>query len=162
MVQKHTRTPDLSTVALTVSTSSSAGKSCHPDHLPLSFANLPHGPKSIQQMTPSNTSYDLPSDAPSSVLREDGIEYGFIGKLQGLKYEPSGANRVERDSLPKAARRAHAEACGKQTGRKASPKGERGGANQYRRDITDRASLEKNFREKFEALNRVRLTEADF
>ena len=25
--------------------------------------------------------------APAPVLREDGIEYGFIGKLQGLKYE---------------------------------------------------------------------------
>jgi type I restriction enzyme, R subunit len=32
----------------------------------------------------------------------------------------------------------------------------------YRSDITDRASLEKNFREKFEALNRVRLTDAEF
>jgi type I restriction enzyme R subunit len=33
------------------------------------------------------TTYDLPPDAPRSVLREDGIEYGFIGTLQGLKYE---------------------------------------------------------------------------
>jgi type I restriction enzyme R subunit len=32
----------------------------------------------------------------------------------------------------------------------------------YRPDITDRATLEKNFREKFEALNRVRLTEGEF
>lgn len=32
----------------------------------------------------------------------------------------------------------------------------------YRRDITDRASLEQNFREKFEALNRVRLIDAEF
>ena len=32
----------------------------------------------------------------------------------------------------------------------------------YRLDITDRASLEKNFREKFEALNRVRLTDDEF
>ncbi|MFZ4776111.1 MAG: type I restriction endonuclease, partial [Terrimicrobiaceae bacterium] len=31
-----------------------------------------------------------------------------------------------------------------------------------RPDITDRASLEKNFREKFEALNRVNLTDAEF
>jgi type I restriction enzyme R subunit len=31
-----------------------------------------------------------------------------------------------------------------------------------RPDIHDRASLEKNFREKFEALNRVRLTDAEF
>ena len=52
-------------------------------------------------------------------LREDGIEYGFIGTLQGLKYE-------------------------------------------YRPDITDRASLEQNFREKFEALNRVSLTDSEF
>lgn len=57
--------------------------------------------------------------APPSLLREDGIEYGFIGTLQKLKYE-------------------------------------------YRKDITDRASLEKNFREKFESLNRVRLTDAEF
>ena len=33
---------------------------------------------------------------------------------------------------------------------------------EYRSDITDRASLEKNFREKFEALNRVRLTDTEF
>jgi len=32
----------------------------------------------------------------------------------------------------------------------------------YRPDICDRASLEKNFREKFEALNRVHLTDAEF
>ena len=32
----------------------------------------------------------------------------------------------------------------------------------YRSDINDRASLERNFREKFEALNRVRLTDAEF
>ncbi len=70
-------------------------------------------------MPPSKISYDLPSDAPRSVLREGGIEDGFIGKLQGLKYE-------------------------------------------YRRDITDRAALERNFREKFEALNRCRLTDSEF
>lgn len=33
---------------------------------------------------------------------------------------------------------------------------------EYRADITDRAALEKNFRQKFEALNRVRLTDAEF
>jgi hypothetical protein len=33
---------------------------------------------------------------------------------------------------------------------------------EYRPDITDRASLERNFREKFEALNRVTLTDAEF
>jgi len=32
----------------------------------------------------------------------------------------------------------------------------------YRQDVRDRATLEKNFREKFEALNRVRLTDAEF
>ena len=70
-------------------------------------------------MPRSEVRYDLPSDAPTSVLREDGIESGLIGRLQGLKYE-------------------------------------------YRPDITNRATLEKNFREKFEALNRVRLTDAEF
>ncbi len=33
---------------------------------------------------------------------------------------------------------------------------------EYRSDITDRAALEKNFRGRFEALNRVKLTEAEF
>ena len=70
-------------------------------------------------MTPSKNTYDLPSDTPRSVVWEDQIEYGFIGTLQGLKYE-------------------------------------------YRRDITNRAALEQNFREKFEALNRVRLTNSEF
>ena len=32
----------------------------------------------------------------------------------------------------------------------------------YRKDIRDRNSLEQNFREKFESLNRVRLTENEF
>ncbi|MGC3980073.1 MAG: type I restriction endonuclease subunit R [Steroidobacteraceae bacterium] len=67
-----------------------------------------------------NTPNNYPAHEPSRPgVREGDIEYGFIGKLQGLKYE-------------------------------------------YRADITDRASLEKNFREKFEALNRVRLTDAEF
>ncbi len=70
-------------------------------------------------MPRSDVRYDLPSAAPPSVVREDHIESGFIGKLQGLKYE-------------------------------------------YRPDITDRASLERNFRAKFEELNRVRLTDAEF
>ena len=73
----------------------------------------------ITMPTPSNFTYAPPSDFPSSVLREDGVESGFIGTLQGLKYE-------------------------------------------YRSDITDRASLERNFREKFESLNRVCLTDAEF
>ena len=33
---------------------------------------------------------------------------------------------------------------------------------EHRADIRDRATLDKNFREKFEALNRVRLTDAEF
>ena len=33
---------------------------------------------------------------------------------------------------------------------------------EHRADIRDRAALEQNFREKFEALNRVRLTDAEF
>lgn len=68
--------------------------------------------------TSSDSNYS-PHNAPPSVLREEGIEYGFIGTLQKLKYE-------------------------------------------YRQDITDRASLEKNFREKFESLNRCRLTDSEF
>jgi len=70
-------------------------------------------------MPASKSTYDLPSGAPCPVVKEEHIEYGFIGKLQGLKYE-------------------------------------------YRADIRDRAALEKNFRERFEALNRVKLTEAEF
>lgn len=70
-------------------------------------------------MPDSNFNYGQSSDTTRSVVRENRIEAGFIGKLQSLKYE-------------------------------------------YRRDITDRATLEKNFREKFEALNRVRLTDSEF
>lgn len=70
-------------------------------------------------MPPSKSIYDLPSPGQSPSVKEEHIEYGFIGKLQNLKYE-------------------------------------------YRADIRDRASLEKNFREKFEALNRVKLTDAEF
>ncbi|MDO9612202.1 MAG: type I restriction endonuclease subunit R [Serpentinimonas sp.] len=72
---------------------------------------------------PSSTAvtltYDLPPAAPSPIVKEEQIEYGFIGKLQSLKYE-------------------------------------------YRADIRDRATLEQNFRDKFEALNRVKLTDAEF
>ncbi len=70
-------------------------------------------------MPSSKFTYDQQSGAPSSVVKEEQIEYGFIGKLQNLKYE-------------------------------------------YRADIRDRASLERNFREKFEALNRVHLTDGEF
>jgi type I restriction enzyme R subunit len=66
----------------------------------------------------SDIKYPL-ADAAPSVVREDTIEYGVIGTLQGLKYT-------------------------------------------YRPDIRDRAALEKNFRDKFEALNRVRLTDSEF
>ncbi len=63
--------------------------------------------------------YDPPSAPPSLGVKEEQVEYGFIGKLQSLKYE-------------------------------------------YRPDIRDRASLERNFREKFEALNRVHLSDGEF
>ena len=70
-------------------------------------------------MTPPKVNYHDVPELPGSVVREDTIEYGFIGTLQKLKYE-------------------------------------------YRPDIRDRAALEANFREKFEALNRVRLTDSEF
>lgn len=70
-------------------------------------------------MTSAKITYDLASDKPGQGVKEEQIEYGFIGKLQGLKYE-------------------------------------------YRPDIRDRAALERNFREKFEALNRVNLSDAEF
>ncbi len=70
-------------------------------------------------MPPSKFTYDPPAGKPSHVVREEQIEYGFIGKLQDLKYV-------------------------------------------YREDIRDRAALERNFREKFEALNRVSLTNGEF
>ena len=48
------------------------------------------------------------------------------------KVEPSGANRVERDSLHEVQpARAGAAAHGKQTASGAARRGERGGANQY-------------------------------
>ena len=70
-------------------------------------------------MPSSRFTYKEPSGAPSPVVKEDQIEYGFIGKLQNLKYE-------------------------------------------YRADIRDRAALERNFREKFQALNRVHLSDGEF
>ena len=47
-------------------------------------------------MPPAKITYDLPPAPAPSVLREDGIESGFIGKLQGLKYEyrPDITNRA--------------------------------------------------------------------
>ncbi len=53
------------------------------------------------------------------IVKEADIEYGFVGKLQDLKYT-------------------------------------------YRKDIKDINALELNFRQKFEALNRVKLTDAEF
>jgi len=38
-------------------------------------------------MPSSKFTYDLPPSTPSPLVREGQIEYGFIGKLQGLKYE---------------------------------------------------------------------------
>jgi type I site-specific restriction-modification system R (restriction) subunit len=70
-------------------------------------------------MKPKKVSYHSATEFPSSVVREEHVEYGFIGTLQKLKY-------------------------------------------QYRPDIRDRAALEQNFREKFEALNRVHLTDSEF
>ncbi|MDP4301481.1 type I restriction endonuclease subunit R [Leptothrix discophora] len=70
-------------------------------------------------MPSSKSDYGPLSGAPSPVVKEEHIEYGFIGKLQSLKYE-------------------------------------------YRPDIRDRAALERNFREKFEALNRVHLSDGEF
>ena len=70
-------------------------------------------------MPSSKQTYDLPSAPQSLGVKEEQVEYGFIGKLQKLKYE-------------------------------------------YRADIRDRASLERNFREKFEALNRVHLSDGEF
>jgi type I restriction enzyme, R subunit len=70
-------------------------------------------------MPSSKHSTSHSSSLPSLGIKEEHIEYGFIGKLQGLKYE-------------------------------------------YRQDIRDRAALERNFRDKFEALNRVRLSDGEF
>ena len=70
-------------------------------------------------MTQSPFSYDQAPGTARHSVKEEQIEYGFIGKLQGLKYE-------------------------------------------YRPDIRDRAALERNFREMFEALNRVHLTDGEF
>jgi Type I restriction enzyme R protein N terminus (HSDR_N) len=70
-------------------------------------------------MSSSKFTDDLPSNTVRHVVKEEQIEYGFIGKLQNLKYE-------------------------------------------YRSDIRDRAALERNFCEKFEALNRVKLSDGEF
>lgn len=69
-------------------------------------------------MSPVASSCKFTDKPQTAGVREDDIEFGFIGRLQGLKYD-------------------------------------------YREDIRDRATLEANFRVKFEALNRVRLTDAE-
>ena len=76
-------------------------------------------PCTYSTMPPTKTTYDLPPRPATLFVREQQVEYGFIGTLQGLKYE-------------------------------------------YRADIRDRAALEHNFREKFEALNRVHLSDGEF
>lgn len=85
----------------------------------LSLPPVPQSARFTDPMPSSKSTYAQPSGAPSPVVREEHIEYGFIGKLQGLKYD-------------------------------------------YRADIRDRAALERNFREKFEALNRVHLSDGEF
>jgi len=63
-------------------------------------------------MSTSKLTYELSSNKPAHAVKEEQIEFGFIGKLQDLKYE-------------------------------------------YRSDIRDRAALELNFRQKFDALSAV-------
>lgn len=70
-------------------------------------------------MSSSKIVYQDNSDPHKLVVKEQGIEEGFIEKLRGLKYT-------------------------------------------VRPDIRDRATLEANFRQKFEALNRVQLTDGEF
>jgi type I restriction enzyme R subunit len=67
----------------------------------------------------SPSKYPAESAPDDVVLREQGIEEGFIERLRNLKYT-------------------------------------------FRHDVSDRAALERNFREKFESLNRVRLTDSEF
>ena len=43
----------------------------------------------------------MPSGATSHAVREEHIEYGFIGKLQGLKYEHRYARCVEMAEIEK-------------------------------------------------------------
>ena len=44
-----------------------------------------------------------PHDTPPAALREDGIEYGFIGRLQGLKYEYAFTAPTEPDEQQRIA-----------------------------------------------------------
>jgi hypothetical protein len=54
-------------------------------------------------MPRSDVRYDLPSDSPTFVVREDNIESGFIGTLQGLKsvVEPQFLHPVNKVSREK-------------------------------------------------------------
>ncbi len=38
-------------------------------------------------MSSPSSPYDLPAESAAMCLRESHVEYGFIGTLQGLKYE---------------------------------------------------------------------------
>ena len=82
-------------------------------------------------MPPSSTAYHLPSDAPPSVLREEDIESGFIGTLQGLKYtyRPEITNRatLEQNFREKS----EAQSSGARKTAKGSPQGERRGVHQF-------------------------------
>jgi hypothetical protein len=46
-------------------------------------------------MSSSKSSDDQPPVAPSPAVKEEHIESGFIGKLQGLKYEYQPAEMVD-------------------------------------------------------------------
>ena len=56
-----------------------------------------------------------------------------LGRNDDLRWQPSGVNRVERDRLLQAARREHAEACGKPTAKGSPPRWRRGIAGAGRR-----------------------------
>ena len=73
-----------------------------------------------QSMPSSSFTSDPDWELQSSRVWKDATESGFIGKLQGLRYQPG---------------------CARMTGRKASPKGKRGSASQYRSDIIDHFAL---------------------
>ena len=56
-----------------------------------------------------------------------------LGRNDDLRWQPSGVNRVERDRLLQAARREHAEACGKPIAKGSPPRWRRGRAGAGRR-----------------------------
>ncbi len=84
-------------------------------------------------MPSSKPSFPLPSDAKGSALREAGSALREAGSaLREAGIEYGFIGTLQRLKY------------------------------EFRGDITDRASLEQNFREKFEALNHVRLTDGEF